>query len=282
MNPAAAGGVPYQVPPEPKAWSSTVLALAVHGLLLFFLWFGIRWQNNAPVAVEAEVWDVKTEMAAPPPPPPQPEVKPEPTPPPPPVQKVEEPPAPKPPDIALEREKARKLKEQQIAEQKLAEQKKREEELKKEEQKKLAEEKAAKDKADKLAKEKKAAEEKRLAKLRDDEIKRFTASLGAHGTASKSTAPKSDSGYIASLTAKIKGNIIYGGSRDLPGNPTAIYRITQLPTGEVIGYKKIQSSGVPEYDRAVEQAITASSPLPKKKDGSVERTIEPIFKLKEE
>ncbi|MGZ3184752.1 MAG: energy transducer TonB [Telluria sp.] len=267
MNPATAGGAPYRVPPEPSRFPAIALAVVMHAVLLFFLWFGVQWQNNAPVAVEAEVWDLKTQQAAPPAPPPAPVVEPQPAPPP---QKVEEPPAVKPPDIALEREKKRK--EEELRQKQLAEQKEREQQ---ELEKKLALEKQKQEKL------KKAAEEKRLAQIREADLKRLTAQLGGAGPAEKSTGPKSDPGYIAALTAKIKANIIYTGARDLPGDPRAIYRIDQLPTGEIIGFKKIQSSGVPEYDRAVEEAIRSSSPLPKKKNGTVERTIEPIFRLKE-
>lgn len=264
MTPATAGG-PYRLPPEPSRGRSMALAAAVHAGLLFFLWVGTNWQTTPDVAVEAEVWDTTVQQAAPPPPPPvaEPEVKPEPEPTPPP--KVEQA-VQTPPDIALEREKKRKEEEKKRAEE-LAQQEKLEKE------KKLKEEKLAKAKA--------AAEEKARKQLRDAELKRLTEAASGTGSAARSTAPKSDPGYIASLTAKIKGNIIYGGSRDVPGDPRAVYRIEQLPTGEIIGFRKIKSSGIPEYDRAVEQAITASSPLPKKKDGTVERSIEPIFRLKE-
>ncbi|MFD2365968.1 energy transducer TonB [Pseudoduganella sp. GCM10020061] len=278
---SAVAGSHYQVPPEPSRLSAIVLAVVMHAGLLFFLWFGTQWQATEEVAMEAEVWSVTPEMAAPLPQPVQaePEVKPEPEPEPPP-QKVEEPVAQTPPDIALEREKKRKEDERKKAEQ-LAKQ----EQLKKEQQEKLEKERLAKEaklKADKLAKAK-AAEEKQLKALRDEEMRRLTeaAGSGGSGTAARSAAPKSDPGYIASLTAKIKGNIIYGGNRDVPGDPRAVYRIEQLPTGEIISFRKIKSSGIPEYDLAVEQAITASSPLPKKKNGTVERTIEPIFRLKE-
>jgi colicin import membrane protein len=280
MTPAVAGGQ-YQVPPEPSRLSAIVLAVLMHAGLVFFLWFGTQWQATVPVAVEAEVWSVQTESAAPVAPPVQapPEVKPEPEPEPPPPPKVEEPVAQTPPDIALEREKKRKDEERRKAEE-LAKQEKL-----KQEQDRLAKEKEKleKLKAEKLAKAKAAAEEKQRQAVREAEMRRLTeaAGSGGTGTAARSTAPKSDPGYIASLTAKIKGNIIYGGDRDVPGDPRAVYRIEQLPTGEIIGFRKIKSSGIPEYDRAVEQAITASSPLPKKKNGTVERTIEPIFRLKE-
>jgi colicin import membrane protein len=263
MTPATAGGAPYRVPPEPSRFPAIALAVAMHAVLLFFLWFGIQWQSNAPVAVEAEVWDMKVQEAAPPPPPPAPAVQPEPASPP---KKVEEPPAVKPPDIALEREKKRK------------EELQRKEEEQKELEKQLAAEKA---KAEKLEKQKKAAEEKRLAKIREADMKRLAAQLGGAGTAEKSTAPQNNDAYIAMLSAHIRPHVIYTGPRNMPGDPRAIYSINQLPTGEVIGVRMIQSSGVPEYDRALETAIREASPLPKKKDGKVIRTIEIVFRLKE-
>jgi colicin import membrane protein len=86
---------------------------------------------------------------------------------------------------------------------------------------------------------------------------------------------------VAAITAKIKSNISYAGSQDVPGNPRAEFKISQLPTGEIISVRKIKSSGIPAYDAAVENAISKSSPLPKKKDGTVERDINATFNLKD-
>ena len=345
MKPASPGA-PYTVPPEPSRLPAILLALAVHALLLAFLYFGISWQSNTPISVEAEVWDMKVETAAAPPLPappaeaePQPE--PEPTPPaptpPPPTPKVVEPEPVKPaaPDIALEREKQRKIelakkerderelaqkKERELAEKKerdeqkrkeLAEEKRREElkdreeqkkkelaekkkeeEKKKEDEKKLAAEKAEKaekaeaDKKKKLAAEKAAkakadaAEKAQLDKLRDLELKRIAGAAGSTGNAQKSSAPKLDSGYQAAIAAKVKSNTVYPGG-DEPGNPTVEFRIEQLPTGEILSVRKTKSSGVPAFDEAVERGINKSSPLPKKKDGTVERTFPLVFKLKD-
>ena len=337
----AAGGPPYHVPPEPNRWPSIGLAVGVHALLLAFLWIGVSWQNNTPIAVEAEVWDVTTQTAAPPPAP-QPEPEPEPapaTPPPRPVPKAVEPPPPpaavekpqpKQPDIALEREKKRKeeLKRKQLAEERerelaeekraeekraeekkaktLAEKKERELEEKKEraladkkarelEEKKAREaeekkdaEKKKKDDAEKKKKEeadkkKKAAEDqKKLEAARAEEMRRITGAAGSPtstGSAEKSTAPRIDKGYIAAITAKVKGNSSYGG--DDPGNPVVTFRVEQLPTGEIISVRKTRSSDVPAFDDAIERAIKASSPLPKKKDGTVDRSLEINFKMKD-
>ena len=322
-------GKPYSVPRERSRWPSLGLALAMHLGLLFFLWVGVHWQNTEPVAVEAEVWDMKVQTAAPPP---EVATEPEPTPAPPPPPEVAQPAPPPPPpvaapepkvdlreaEIALERKKAKLKEEKEKAaaeERRKQEQKEREEEkrelekqkqkdkdkadklekekadkLEKAKQEKAAEEKAEKELADKkaaaekAAKAKKAAEEKKAAdKARAAEMSRITGAAGAGttGTAAKATAPRKDSGYVAALTSKIKSNIAYSGSTDVPGNPRAVFKIEQLPTGEIISVRKIKSSGLPAYDSSVENAINKSSPLPKKKDGTVEREIELIFEMKD-
>jgi colicin import membrane protein len=286
MTPVAASGIQYRVPPEPKRWPSIALAAAVHAGLLAFLYIGVSWQNTAPVAVEAEVWDMKTQAAAPPPPPPPEAVEPTPQPqvaePPP---QVEQPAAPTPPDIALEREKRKEEKKRKLEEQKLEELKAKQLADKKalEAEKKLEEKKLAdKLKADKLAKAKQAAEEqKKLDKVRSDEMRRITAGAGATGEAPKATAPRLDSGYIASITSKIKGTTSYLGSTDVPGNPKAEFKIEQLPTGEIISVKLMKSSGIAAFDDAVEKGIIKASPLPKKKDGTVERTLVIAFSMKD-
>jgi colicin import membrane protein len=321
MKPATAGA-PYRVPPEPSRWPAILLALAVHALLLAFLWFGISWQNNQPVAVEAEVWDMKTEAAAPVAPPPQEaEPEPQPAPAPSPAPRVVEQPAEQPapaPDIKLEREKEREkarekqrkeelLKKEQeqrelaetkareeakakdLAEKKAAEKKKADELAKKEAEQKAAEKKDAekkladKKKAEKEAKAKDAAENAKLAKLHDAEMRRMQemAGSGGSGSAARSTAPRMDSGYQAAIASKVKSNTNYTGSTDAPGNPRVEFQIEQLPTGEIISVKKTKSSGLPGFDEAVEKGIIKSSPLPRKKDGTVERSFPISFKLKD-
>ncbi len=107
------------------------------------------------------------------------------------------------------------------------------------------------------------------------------AGSGTSGTAAKSTGPGRDSGYAAAISAKIKSNIAYSGSTDVSGNPRAEFKIDQLPTGEIISVRKVKSSGIPAYDSAVENAINKSSPLPKKKDGTVDRTVDAGFNMKD-
>ncbi|HWW73558.1 MAG TPA: cell envelope integrity protein TolA [Duganella sp.] len=312
MKPATAGG-PYKVPRHNEGWRSVVLAVAMHAVLLLFLWVGVSWQNNEPTEVQAEIWDMKVQDAAPAEPTPEPKPAPEPEPEPAPVIKapppppVEAPPTPKEPDIALERLKAKKkleekklaeakeaklkqeaeekqakLEAKKLAEKKLAEQKLKEEKEQAEKDKKeLAEKDKKKAAAEKLAKEKaekaeKAAKDKAFAA----EMSRITGSAakGSTGTAAQSTGGRVDGGYRAAVIAKIRGNLVYGAIDDTLG---ATYSITQLPTGEIIGVRKIKGSGSAAYDNAIENAIAKSSPLPKKKDGTVEREITADFNMKD-
>jgi colicin import membrane protein len=57
--------------------------------------------------------------------------------------------------------------------------------------------------------------------------------------------------------------------------------VDQLPTGEIISVRKTKSSGIAAFDDAIERAIKASSPLPKKKDGTVDRSLEINFHMKD-
>ncbi|MGZ5199900.1 MAG: cell envelope integrity protein TolA, partial [Telluria sp.] len=147
---------------------------------------------------------------------------------------------------------------------------------KKEAEKKLKAEKAAKAKAE-------AAAAKMKDDLRQKEMQRMMAQAGSgtSGTAAKSTAPRMDSGYIAAITAAIKSNTIYPGSTDVPGNPKASFQVEQLPTGDILSVKMIKSSGVAAFDHAVENGIRKSSPLPRKKNGTVERTLVVDFSMKD-
>jgi len=300
MKPATAGG-PYKVPRQHDNWRSITLAVAMHAVLLMFLWIGVSWQNNDPVEVQAEIWDMKVQEAAPTPTPqPAPEPEPEPevvkTPPPAPV---EAPPVPKEdPEIALQRLKKKKLEEEKAEKLEQARLKKEaDDKLAKLEAKKKAEQKAKEEKAEQEAKEKAQAEKdkkkaaaEKLAKEKAEkaakdkafaaEMSRITgaAAKGSTGTAAQSTGGRTDGGYAAAIKAKIKSNLVYGADDD---SLSATYVITQLPSGEVIGVRKVKGSGSTAYDNAIENAIAKSSPLPKKKDGTVERELELVFKLKE-
>ena len=281
---------PYRIPREPGRWRSLLLAALVHLMLVGFLWFGIRWQNQTPVAVEAEVWDTQVKEAAPAPaptPPPPVETKPvPPAPVPKPVEpaRVITPPAPK-PDIALEQEKKRKQAAEKLAEQKrqekVAEQKRLAEQQKRQQAEKQAEAEAAKRRkqeedqrklaAEKQKQKQREAAETRAAEARHQEnLKRMQAQAGGSGDAPKSQGPRStDPSYVQRVGAKIKSNTVFSVPQALAGNPPVEYDVQLLPDGSLRGLRKLRSSGVAGFDEAVARAIERSQPYPPDRSGAV-------------
>lgn len=266
-----------------------VLALIVHIALFAFLWIGVRWQNETPLVVEAEIWDPKIREAAPlpEPEPPKPEPIPEPVvkaPPPPP--KVEEPVIAK-PDIALEKEKEKKRKEQEQREkdkekekekEKEKQREKLEQEKQKEKDKKLEKQKAdeaakKKEEADKLADDKRSkqleSDKKASEKRRQDDLNRMMSQAGGTGDAAKSQGPRGNPGYASKVGAKIKSNTIFDIPEGLAGNPAVEYDVELLPDGSLRGLRKTKSSNVPGFDEAVKRAIEKSQPFPADTDGKV-------------
>lgn len=256
---------PYSIPIEPGRWRAITLAAMMHAALFTFLWIGIRWQNQTPTAIEAEVWDTQTKMAAPKvQPPPEPETKPEPKP-------VVKTPAVKAPDIALEREKKRKEEEKKLQEDK------------QEKQDKIAREKAdrVKKEADKRAQE--AKEEARLNKLREEEMRRINGGTGGSGEAPKTQGPRGDAGYASKLATKIKSNTVFVVPPDLPGNPAVEYDVKLFPDGSLRGTpRKVKSSGIPAFDEAVLRAIEMSQPFPPDKSGTVPSGFPVIHRPKDQ
>jgi colicin import membrane protein len=307
---------PYTVPKEPGRWRAITLAALVHAALLVFLWIGIRWQNETPVVIEAEVWSPQTREAAPLP---QPAPEPEPTP----VVKetpkpeVKEPPVVKPeppvakPDIALEQEKKRKAEEKRLEderlakkkaeEEKLAKKKEEDERLKKQKQKEEEEQLAKKKAEDKLRAEKEAqtkkaaaekkrkeeeAEEKLLAKAREEEMRRIAGGVtgsGGAGDAPKSQGGRGDASYLQKVAARIKSNTIFNVSDDIAGNSAVEYAVELLPDGSLRGEpRKLKSSNVPGFDEAVLRGIVKSQPFPRdEKSGSVPSRFDVSYKPKE-
>lgn len=315
-----ADSTPYSVPKEPGSWRAIALAVAVHAALFAFLWIGIRWQSETPVAIEAEVWDMQAKDAAPkqPLPPqdePQPEPKPQPEPEP--VSKPE----PKPevktpveqPDIALEKERKKKekreeeerqarLKEERAEKERLEKEKKalaekeKKEQLEKEKKEQAKKEKLQaqeKEKAELAKKEKAEAEKKRqaeqdaklLAQLRKDAQKNFAgpAGSGGTGTAAKSQGMRGDPSYAAKVAAKIKSNTAFVVPADLQGNPAVEYDVQLFPDGSLRGApRKVKSSGIPAFDEAVRRAIELSAPFPADKSGTVPSGFPVIHRPKEQ
>ena len=250
---------------EPAKWRSLALAILVHALLIGALFFGVQWKSKPPAAIEVEVWRaapppvLAPEPVAEPPPAPRPEPKPEP--------KPEVKPEPKPPlqpDIALKDEKKPKKEEPRKPEPKPEEATKPEpkkEEPKKEEPKKPeADRRPSFD--DELKREQKQLEQQKALqdqRARAEAEARQLDQLKAEQAAAARVRGLAD--YAAKLRGKIRGNIVL--PQGIQGNPEAIFEVSQLPSGEVLGVKVRKSSGNSLLDAAIERAILKSSPLPK-------------------
>ncbi len=282
-------------------WWALLLAIAVQLAFLAVIVFSVTWQNRAPQAVTAELYapPVRAPAAEPtpaaaeptpvaPPPTPTPTPPPAPTPVPAPVPKAMPVPVPK-----VERADPRAAEIALKARQEDERRKKAEAELK-EAEKKLRDAKDADDK--RKLEERRKQEEKRVADTRERQ-QRETDALRAQAdreaksraqaekdaqnqareAAEASALAKAKADWVSRIQAKVKGNVIV--PPDLAGNPTAIFDVVQLPTGEIIEATLRKSSGSRAYDDAVQRAILKSSPLPRPERAELfQRTLELKFR----
>lgn len=285
---------PYIVPREPGRWLAITLAVAVHVALLVFFWIGIDWQNQTPVAIKAEIWDMQAKEAAPLPP--EPEPTPQPKPEPKPVVRETpkaEPAKPEPPkvDIALEKEKKRKEQERKDKLAQEEKEKKLKQKAEQEKQEKLDKQLAAK----KAEQQKKAeADKKRLQDQRDaelsekrraEELRRLTGAIGSGGSgqAAKSQGSgRADGAYADKIRAKIRSNTVFIVPAELSGNPQVEYDVELLPDGSLRGLHLRKSSGLPGFDEAVKRAIERSQPFPPDQSGSVPGRLTVVHKPKDQ
>lgn len=253
-------------------------ALLMHGLLAAGLLFSLSWSQRPPPVVQIELW--ASPPADRPSTPATPAAAALPTP-----KPAAQPPAdPAPPqksDIAVQKKPDPPKRD-------LAEAARREA-AKKEAAKKAAEDKAAQKKlaqqrAEQQRESNRKAELERLlsteSKARPtDQGKDIATKSGASVGAEIGAKTGVDADYTALIQARIRARITYADRS--PGNPEAVVIVEQLPSGEVTRVQLSKSSGVKAWDDAVQRAIWSASPLPKKKDGTVERTLELGFRPKE-
>lgn len=244
---------------EPGKRKALLLTLLVHVVLLLFLFFGVQWRHH-PETVEVELWSDVPRPAAHAvqpepvhePPKPRPEPKPEPKPPPkPPPKPVQEPPKPPAkPDIAVKEEKKQPHKRVEPEPRK-------------------PEVKPAWQEA--LDRESKQIDAQRAAQAAAERTQQLAAAAEAEQRAAARAS--SLASYVAKIQAKIRGNMML--PPGFSGNPEAVFEVSQLPTGEILGVRLKRTSGQAALDAAIERAILKSSPLPKPTDASVfQRVLE--------
>jgi colicin import membrane protein len=288
-------------------------ALFMHFLLLAALTWGVQWKTQPnTLSASAELWSAVPVEAAPAANEPEP-TPPQPVPPPEPVKAVEPKPEPKPTppappkvdaaaereaaDIALKKEKEKKLQEKKEADlekKKKLEKDKLDKEKLKEKEKEKAKELEKKKKEEALKKEvaaakakedakKAAAEEKRTEALRNENLKRMQGLAGASGeenskgTALKASGPSAS--YAGRIRARIKPNITF--TEDVAGNPKAEVEVRTSPDGTIISRKLMSSSGNKAWDEAVLKAIDKTATLPRDEDGRVPPVLEISFRPKD-
>ena len=260
-------------PPDGGRWRGPLTtALAVHGLLVLALTWGVGWQRDTVVVAEAELWSRLPQQAAPravepePEPTPQPAAKPEP------VRPAPPPPAPAAQDaqIALQKKKEQERLKQQQAEQQRREAQKLEEKRKAEQQAKL--EKAAREKAER---ERLAKQEAQLEAERKKNLERMLGQANAMGsTTSRGTAAQSSgpsASYAGRLVARIRPNIVF--TDTVNGNPRAEVEVRALPDGTIVGSRLLKSSGHSAWDDAVLRAVERTARLPQDENGRVPSTL---------
>ena len=278
------GADPLRPQPPGGMGQGALLALGVHALLVVALAVAVNWRSQTPQTFSAELWSATPQVAAPravestaatPPPPPPP--------PPAPTPRVATPAPPPPVDPQIAIDKARQEKEK--VERARAEREKAEREKQAKAEKEKAErdnaererQAAAKAKAEAQAKREeqeqreKKAEEQRLAKQREDNLKRMmgqagaTGAPGSTGTALKDAAPSAS--YAGKLIARIKPNILL--TETVSGNPAADVEVRASPTGSILSRRLVKSSGNKDWDDAVLRAIDRTAELPRDTDGRV-------------
>jgi colicin import membrane protein len=256
-----------------------LLALAVHALLVVALAVAVSWRSQTPQTFSAELWASTPQVAAPRAVESTPATPPAPPPPPPaPTPRVATP-APPPtvdPQIAIEKARQEKEKAERLRaeREKQARAEKEKAEREKAERERQA---AAKAKAEAQAKREqqeqrdKQAEEQRLAKQREDNLKRMMGQAGASGapgstgSALKDAAPSAS--YAGKLIARIKPNILL--TETITGNPAADVEVRASPTGTILSRRLVKSSGNKDWDEAVLRAIDRTGELPRDVDGRV-------------
>jgi len=257
--------------------AGAALALVVHGALLLALTTSVDWRSKTPDAVSAELWASVPQVAAPAPVEPAPAPQPVPalTPPP---QAAPRPPEP---DIAFERAERRKAE----AARKRAEADADAERLRLAAADKKRADDEARKKREQADLREARAEDERLARQREENLRRIMGQAGAAGTgpahstgtAAQDAAPSA--AYVGKLAARIRRESVFTGS--VPDNAAAEVEVRAAPGGTIISRRLVKSSGHKEWDEAVLRAIDKTGRLPPDTDGRVPTWLTIVFRPQE-
>jgi colicin import membrane protein len=229
----------------------TLLALAVHALLLLALALGVNWRSRDATPLSAELWSTVPQVAAP-----EPVAAPPPAALPRPAAEAPKPqpaaPAPQEAEIATEKKVTRPRPEEKVPDEKAQAQ------AREAERRRLQEE--ARRQEEMRQKELQA----RTERLREENLRRLAAQLPGSapapspGTDTVTAAPSAS--YAGRVRARIFPNVRF---LDLvPSQAIAEVEIKVAPDGKITSRRLVKSSGVPAWDEAVLAAIDRTDQLP--------------------
>jgi len=268
--------LPAAPPRQPRSEQNTplafALALAMHAALAAALWLSVQWRTESAGAVVVELWGA-------PPPAPAPAIV---VPPPPPAMAMAMPEPERPQaDIVVEQKKMPEVPRPE-AQKREAEKRRAEEEKQRqaaearrlEEAKKQAEAERRRREQAQAAEELKRDEQRREAVRKAEEARVLAqAGPGAPSEGATGTGGAGDASYAAQLVTLIRPRIVYAVPENTPASVYAEFQVELLPTGEILAVRKLKASGLPGYDEAVERAIRRTDPFPRKRDGTIDRTV---------
>lgn len=236
---------------EEGKWRTAVQAFFVLAFFFLAVAFGADLQfTRAPVAAASVVSLVPAPAPlAPKIEPPKPEPEPEPA-------SLPDPEIERAAEIALEKERERKKREE--------EEKKRKEEEKKRKEKEEREKKKREEEKKRKEEEQKKREEEEKKRKEEERAARQAAAAAAQRAA---VLDNLRSGYIGRIIGSIEPYLITPPEARGEENLLVIVAVNLAPDGTLLGFPEIaEPSGVPEYDEAALRAVLQASPLPMPKD----------------
>lgn len=246
----------FPIPKEPGAWQSIALAVAVHVCLLAFLWIGIRWRNDVPETIEAEIWSAQVHESAP-------------------VQFVQSVPTPAIPEPQTDsREVGGQQPEIAIEQEKIENRNRQAGDWEKKSRSNI-----------KLTQDKIRLQNAGIPEQRDNDVNNAaieSEASGRTGAASKSQGNQGNFAWLGRVKAKIEENILYTiVPSDREANSPVKFSVTLRRDGSIedIQIEITKKYGNPAFAEAVRSAIEKSQPYPADKSGKVPRgfnsTIQP-------
>jgi colicin import membrane protein len=241
----------------------------MHALLFAAMTLAVQWRTQPQAPIVAELWSampppVVAEVVPPPPPPrPVPQAQPQPEP-------------ERPADITLEQKKPPPKQEEKKVEPKKEEKKPepKKAEAKKDEPRK-DERKAEAKKDERKAEARPPTDLERIMAQANAQAQPATgAAAGAATAGASSTVRGADASYAAQVIGCIRPHIAFAVPEGTSASVYADFRVELLPDGSVASVRLVRPSGLSNYDAAAERAIRRCDPFPRKRDGTIDRTID--------